>query len=561
MAATDTLDITVTHHQLAAIAEEMGAALIRTAYSPNIKERQDLSCAVFDRAGRMVAQAAHIPVHLGAMPLAVQAAREAAANDRWRPGDVVILNDPYLGGTHLPDVTMVSPVFTAASGDRRSRTRIGFVASRAHQADIGGMSPGSMPLARELFQEGLIIPPIKWVRAGRVQEDILALILRNVRTPDERRGDLFAQRAAHRVGERRYVALAEAIGPEALGQRQDALLDYGEQLCRATLRRIPAGTYSAEDVLDDDGVGDEPVPIRVTIVARDGELRVDFAGSADEVLGSVNAVRAVTVSAVSYVVRCLVGSDGGSERQNQPSTGGAAAASPLPLNAGTMRPVTVITPEGSVVSARWPHAVSAGNVETAQRIVDVVLAAFAPALPGLIPASSYGTMNNTIIGGYDPERQRSFTYYETIGGGHGGAPQGPGLSGAQAHMTNTLNTPAEALEYAYPLQVRAYRLREGSGGAGRHRGGDGLVREVVLDVPATITLLSERRQRGAPGLAGGAAGKPGVNAVHRAAGAVERLPGKCERHLAAGDLLVVETPGGGGWGTPPASGEEPVAGD
>ena len=546
MTATDTLDITVTHHQLAAIAEEMGAALIRTSYSPNIKERQDLSCAVFDRAGRMVAQAAHIPVHLGAMPLAVQAAREAAADDRWRSGDVVILNDPYLGGTHLPDVTMVSPVFTAASGERRNRTLIGFVASRAHQADIGGMSPGSMPLARELFQEGLIIPPIKWVRAGRVQEDILALILRNVRTPDERRGDLFAQRAAHRVGERRYVALAEASGPEVLGQRQDALLDYGEQLCRATLQRIPAGVYSAEDVLDDDGFGDEPVPIRVTIVARDGELRVDFTGSADEVLGSVNAVRAVTVSAVSYVVRCLVGADD--------------AAAPLPLNAGTMRPVTVITPEGSVVSARWPRAVSAGNVETAQRIVDVVLAALAPALPDVIPAASYGTMNNAIIGGYDPERQRSFTYYETIGGGHGGAPQGPGLSGAQAHMTNTLNTPAEALEYAYPLRVQAYRLREGSGGAGRHRGGDGLVREVALDVPATITLLSERRQRGAPGLAGGAAGKPGVNAVRRAGGGMERLPGKCERHLAAGDLLAVETPGGGGWGTPPAGGEEPVSG-
>ena len=357
------------------------------------------------------------------------------------------------------------------------------------------MSPGSMPLARELFQEGLIIPPIKWVRAGRVQEDILALILRNVRTPDERRGDLFAQRAAHRVGERRYVALAAAMGPAALGQRQDALLDYGEQLCRATRRRIPAGTYRAEDVLDDDGIGDEPVPIRVTIVARDGELQVDFTGSADEVLGSVNAVRAVTVSAVSYVVRCLVGADD--------------AAAALPLNAGTMRPVTVITPEGSVVSARWPRAVSAGNVETAQRIVDVVLAALAPALPDLIPAASYGTMNNTIIGGYDPERQRSFTYYETIGGGHGGAPQGPGLSGAQAHMTNTLNTPAEALEYAYPLRVQAYRLREGSGGAGRHRGGDGLVREVALDVPATITLLSERRQRAAPGLAGGAPGTPG----------------------------------------------------
>ena len=548
MTATDTLDITVTHHQLAAIAEEMGAALIRTSYSPNIKERQDLSCAVFDRAGRMVAQAAHIPVHLGAMPLAVQAAREAVADDRWRAGDVVILNDPYLGGTHLPDVTMVSPVFTAANGGRRSRTLIGFVASRAHQADIGGMSPGSMPLARELFQEGLIIPPIKWVRAGRVQEDILALILRNVRTPDERRGDLFAQRAAHRVGERRYVALAEAIGPETLGQRQEALLDYGEQLCRATLRRIPAGTYSAEDVLDDDGVGNEPVPIRVTIGARDGELRVDFTGSADEVPGSVNAVRAVTVSAVSYVVRCLVGADD------------AAAAAPLPLSAGTMRPVTVITPEGSVVSARWPHAVSAGNVETAQRIVDVVLAALAPALPDVIPASSYGTMNNAIIGGYDPERERSFTYYETIGGGHGGAPQGPGLAGAQAHMTNTLNTPAEALEYAYPLRVQAYRLREGSGGAGRHRGGDGLVREVALDVPATITLLSERRQRGAPGLAGGAAGKPGVNAVRHADGGIERLPGKCERHLEAGDLLVVETPGGGGWGTPPASDGEPVSG-
>lgn len=257
---------------------------------------------------------------------------------------------------------------------------------------------------------------------------------------------------------------------------------------------------------------------------------MDFAGSASEVLGPINAVRAVTVSAVSYVVRCLVGSD-------------------LPLNAGTMRPVSVIAPEGSVVNARWPRAVAAGNVETAQRIVDVVLAALAPALPDLIPASSHGSMSNVIIGGYVPERQTSFTYYETIGGGHGGSPHGDGLSGAQAHMTNTLNTPAEALEYAYPLRVQSYRLRDGSGGAGRHRGGDGLVREVVLDVPATITLLSERRRKGAPGLAGGEPGAPGLNTVRHADGTVENLPGKCERHLEAGDVLVIETPGGGGWGT------------
>lgn len=531
MKVAGTLELTVTHHQLVAIAEEMGATLMRSSYSPNIKERRDLSCAVFDVSGRMVAQASHIPVHLGAMPLAVDAARKAFKGDQWSPGDIVILNDPYFGGSHLPDVTMVSPVF-ALDGSSENRRLKGFVASRAHQADIGGTSPGSMPLATELFQEGLIIPPIKWVRAGQIQDDILGLILRNVRTPDERRGDFFAQLAAQRVGERRYEALLDQIGANSLGDLQDALLDYGEALARETLRRIPVGTYRAEDVLDDDGIDVKPVPIRVRITVANGDLKVDFAGSADEVLGPVNAVRAVTVSAVSYVVRCLVGSD-------------------LPLNAGTMRPVTVLTPSGSVVNARWPRAVAAGNVETSQRIVDVLLAALSPALPELVPASSYGSMNNVIIGGYDPQRERSFTYYETIAGGHGGGPDGAGLSGVQAHMTNTLNTPVEALEYAYPLQVQSYRLRYGSGGAGRHRGGDGLVREVEFDVPATVTVLSERRKRGAPGLAGGEAGAPGLNAVRHADGSVESLPGKFERRLAAGDVLVIETPGGGGWGAPP----------
>jgi N-methylhydantoinase B len=521
--ATDPVQLSIFDSLLASIAEEMGAVLGRTALSPNIRERRDYSCAVFDRRGRLVAQAAHIPVHLGAMPVSVAAVRGLAP---FAPGDLAVLNDPYLGGTHLPDITMVSPVHALERGRRRL---IGFVATRAHHADVGGMAPGSMPIAGELVQEGLIIPPIKLRRRGRLNREAMALILRNVRTPDERRGDLEAQMAAQATGERRLRELAERHGVGELSTRMGDLLAYAERLTRATLRRVPDGVYEFEDALDDDGVTAGAVPVRVRLTVARGAIEVDFRGSAAERPSSVNAVAAVTRSAVYYCVMCLLG-------------GGA------PLNAGCFRPVRVLLPEGSVVNPHPGHAVAAGNVETSQRIVDAVFGALARALPGLIPAASSGTMNNVTIGGFDAGRGRPYTYYETLAGGAGASAAGEGLDAVHTHMTNTLNTPVEALEAAYPFRVRAYRLREGSGGRGRHRGGDGLLREYEFLGPARVNVVSERRRLAPWGLAGGGAGRPGRSRLLRAEGETVALPGKVQLDAGPGDRLRVETPGGGGWG-------------
>ncbi len=523
-AAANAATLSIFNSLLASVAEEMGAVLGRSALSPNIRERRDYSCAVFDRRGRLVAQAAHIPVHLGAMPVSVGAVRNLAP---FAPGDLAILNDPYLGGTHLPDVTMVSPVFERPSP--KAGRLIGFVASRAHQADIGGMEPGSMPLARELVQEGLIIPPLKLFRRGRLNEEALALILRNVRTPEERRGDLQAQFAAQRAGDARLRALSSKYGSAALDQRMRELLDYAERLTRAELRRIPDGQYVFEDALDDDGSSSEPVAVRVRIQARAGRLTFDFTGSAPQRPSSVNAVAAVTRSAVFYAVRCLLDED-------------------APMNAGCFRPVTVVLPEGSVVNASAGHAVSAGNVETSQRIVDTVLGALAQALPGLLPAASSGTMNNVTIGGFDHRRGRHFAYYETLAGGAGAGPKRRGLNAVHTHMTNTLNTPVEALEMAYPFRVAEYSIRHGSGGTGRHPGGEGLVRSYEFLAEAQVTLMSDRRRRGPWGLAGGGDGGRGRNSVRRAAGRTEELPSKGPLRVGPGDVLRIETPGGGGWG-------------
>lgn len=540
------------HNLFASVAEEMGVALMRTASSPNIKERRDFSCALFDRRGRLVAQAAHIPVHLGAMPLAVEAVLNELGRDGWQPGDVAILNDPFLGGTHLPDVTMVSPVFLRsspldgqASGVRANarpspttEPLIGFVASRAHQADIGGMSPGSMPLSTELYQEGVIIPPIKWVEAGRINEAFLALLLRNVRTPEERRGDLEAQIAAHRVGERRLVNIVARYTLPEVERQIEALMSHGESLTRSALTALPAGSYSFTDFLDDDGLGAQDLPVVVTLhVESQGSVTVDFTGTAAEVLGPVNAVLAVTTSAVYYAVRCLSDED-------------------LPTNQGCFVPVRVVAPSGTLANARPPRAVAGGNVETSQRITDAIFGALAQALPRRMPAAGQGTMNNVTIGGFDPERGREFAYYETLGGGMGGGPSGPGLSGIHVHMSNTLNTPVEALEFTYPFCVEEYSLRRGSGGAGRHRGGDGLRRVLRLDAPATVTVLSDRRRRCPYGLRGGEPGSPGRNFVRRqGAASEEEVPGKSTLRLNAGDVFGVETPGGGGWGTVERPGE------
>ncbi|HKW76783.1 MAG TPA: hydantoinase B/oxoprolinase family protein [Terriglobales bacterium] len=530
------------------IAEEMGAALRRTAFSPNIKERRDYSCAVFDSDGEVVAMGDHMPVHLGSMPMSVGAAIEALTLE---PGDVAILNDPFRGGTHLPDITLVAPVFCDAPNRKRSkkqnesRNPSFYVASRAHHADVGGTYPGSMGICREIYQEGVRIPPIKLVAGGSEQEDVLRLLLNNVRTPAERQGDLNAQIAACHTGAARLQEAVERYGLAKIQSVMRELQDYSEELMRAFLSRVPQGTYCAEDFLDDDGAGSGPVRIAVTlrfapqqrsrqrsqagVPALQPIVIVDFTGSSPQVSGSINAVEAITYSACFYVFRCLLQED-------------------VPAAAGLMRPVRVIAPEGTVVNARPPAAVAGGNVETSQRIVDVLLRALAQAMPDRVPAGSSGTMNNLTIGGIDPRTGQPFAYYETIAGGMGARPDRNGVSGVHTHMTNSLNTPAEALEHAYPLRVTRYGLRKGSGGAGKFRGGDGIVREVELLADSDVTLLADRRTRGPYGLDGAADGARGRTVIVRANGTEEAVGGKTSLRLKKGDRVRVESPGGGGWG-------------
>jgi N-methylhydantoinase B len=509
-------------HLFIAVAEEMGVVLERTAYSPNIKERRDHSCAVFDREGLLVAQAAHIPVHLGAFPILMA---HLVPRIEWRAGDAVICNDPYLGGTHLPDLSVVTPVF-AADGEL-----FGFVANRAHHADIGGATPGSMGPATELYGEGVIVPPLKLVEGGRVNEAVLALFCRNVRTPVEREGDLAAQLAANEVGARRFSELLEAHGTGQVRARIEAARARSERATRELLAALPAGEYAFEDWLDDDGQGTRDLMIRVAVTVGEGRIRFDFSGTAPQSRGPLNAPLAVTHAAVTYAVLCLLPEE-------------------VPFNAGCFAPIEVVAPEGCLVNPRPPAAVAGGNVETSQRMVDAVLGALAGALPERVPAASQGTMNNVLIGGLGPEGE-PFAYYETIGGGAGASPSGPGVSGIHCHMSNTRNTPAEALEYHYPLRVREYRLRRGSSGAGRHRGGEGLRREIELLAEARVTLLTERRQRGPYGLSGGAPGAPGRNSLALPSPHGRRfcsLPAKTAFDAPAGAIIRIESPGGGGWG-------------
>jgi N-methylhydantoinase B len=518
--ANDPVRLEIARNLLSAAAEEMGVALVRTALSPNIKERRDASCAIFTASGELLAQAAHIPVHLGSMALAARAAMDEAVLER---GDAVLLNDPFRGGTHLPDLTLVSPVFVG-----RSRRPSFYVANRAHHSDVGGIAPGSMAPATECVQEGLRIPPVKLVRRGEIDRDVLAILLANVRTPEEREGDLRAQWASNRVGERRLLELVDRLGLLQTMVGAEALLDYAERLVLALLARAPRGTWRFEDRLDDDGQGSGPIPIRVRLEISPRRMVVDFSGSSMQVRGSVNANRAIALSAVLYVLRCLLPED-------------------APTNGGCLRPVRLVTPPGSIVNARWPAAVAAGNVETSQRLVDAVLGALAKALPHRIPAGSAGTMSNVTIGGYDPLRGRAFTYYETVAGGSGATPRRDGVSGIQTHMTNTRNTPVEALESAFPLRVRALSLREGSGGRGARRGGDGLVRAVESLAPATAAVVADRQREGPYGLGGGNRGAPGRTSLVRH-GRRRKLPAKTSIALEPSDLLVVETPGGGGHG-------------
>jgi N-methylhydantoinase B len=504
-----------------AIAEEMGATLKRTAYSPNIKERRDYSCAIFDESGDMVAQGDHMPVHLGSMPLSVKSAIERRDIG---PGDLVMLNDPYAGGTHLPDITVVSGVFS-------KKKLLFYVANRAHQSDVGGMSPGSMPLAEEIYQEGLRIPPIKLMTGGRINKDVWDLVLLNVRTPLEREGDLAAMLGANRTGERRLLEIVEKYGWTQVRRYVSEILNYSERMTRQVIQSIPDGSYDAEDFLDDDGISDRPITIRVQIRIRGDHATIDFTGTDPQVEGSVNAVYAITASVVFYVFRTLVGL-------------------PIPSNAGGMRPLEIIAPEGTIVNARPPAAVCGGNVETSQRIVDVLYRCLAKALPAVVPAASQGTMNNFTFGGIDPRSGHHVAYYETVSGGMGARPTMHGLSGVHTHMTNSLNTPIEALEHGYPVQVMRYGLRPGSGGTGKWRGGDGVVREVRFLTKARVTVLSDRRLVAPYGLCGGAPGRPGVNTIIRKDGRVEQLPSKFTTYVEAGDTVSIQTPGGGGWGNP-----------
>lgn len=533
------------------VAEEMGIALRRTAFSPNIKERRDYSCAVFDSDGRVIAQGDHMPVHLGSMPMAVASAlREIDL----QPGDVVALNDPFAGGTHLPDVTLVMGVW-AKMGERGEKGKRGrreakmdngrkplfsvspfpfaplplfYVANRAHHADIGGATPGSMGLATDIYGEGLCIPPVRLVRKGELDEDMMRLILANVRSHNERRGDFQAQIGSLRTGATRLLEIVERRGEREAAEYSRHLIEYSARLMRQVIASIPNGGYEAVDALDDDGVSDREVPIKVSITINGEQALVDFTGSAPQVAGPINAVEAITISAVSYVFRCLLEGD-------------------VPASAGLMSPIKVIAPPGTVVNAVHPASVAGDNVETSQRIVDVLFKALAQALPNKIPAASQGTMNNLTIGGLDQRSASEFSYYETVAGGMGARPDQDGMSAVHTHMTNSLNTPAEALEYAYPLRVREYRIRKGSGGKGKQNGGDGVVREIETLAAARMSLLADRRRRRPYGLGGGEDGKPGSAAII-SDGRVRKIGSKGSWELDAGDRVRIETPGGGGFG-------------
>ncbi|MFQ5551964.1 MAG: hydantoinase B/oxoprolinase family protein, partial [Gemmatimonadales bacterium] len=483
-------------------------------------ERLDYSCALFDGNGELVAQGAHMPVHLGSMPLAVAAA--IAAHD-MEEGDQVLVNDPFAGGTHLPDLTLVQPVFID-DGEPFM-----YVANRAHHSDVGGMTPGSMPLSESVFQEGIRIPPVKLVSHGIVVPDLMNLILTNVRTPEERSGDLTAQIASNRIGERRIAGMVRRYGRTVVAEYAGHVQDYAEEMTRSAIAAIPDGRYEFEDFMDDDGVDDGPFTIRVAVSIDGSSATVDFAGTDPQVRGCVNANYAITLSAVMYCFRVIIPFD-------------------VPANRGTLRPLTVLAPAGSLVNARVPAAVAGGNVETSQRIVDTVLGALSQALPEVVPAASSGTMNNFTFGGIDPDSGSEFAYYETIAGGMGARRGADGMNATHTHMTNSQNTPVEALEHSYPVRVQRYEIARGTGGLGRTHGGDGITRAIEFLVPASVTILSDRRKRGPWGLSGGADGTPGENQIVKS-NSVEALPSKCSVDAAAGDVISIRTPGGGGYGT------------
>ncbi len=521
----DPVTFEIVKNSLVSVAEEMGVVLRRSSFSANIKERRDFSCALFDRRGQLVSQAEHIPVHLGAMPYSVSSILHDYV-DEIAEGDTFILNDPFRGGTHLPDITMVSSIF-------HNRELAGFTANRAHHSDVGGSTPGSMSsLSTDVYQEGVRIPPVKLWARGKLDEQILDLILSNVRTPKERLGDLRAQQAANTVGAKRFLEITRRFGSNTIWSGMGQLLDYSKRLMIQEIGKFPRGSVAAIDYMDDDGFETDDIPIRVKLTVEQNGISFDFTGSSRQVKGPVNAVYSITLSAVYYVVRCVTDPE-------------------IPANAGCFQPVEVVAPEGTIVNARPPASVAGGNVETSQRIVDVALRAFGEIVPERVCAACQGTMNNLAMGGVDPSSGRYFTYYETIAGGFGARYARDGIDGLHSHMTNTLNTPVEALEASFPLRVRRYELVPGSGGLGRFRGGLGLVREMeLLAKDCTVSLLGERQRRMPWGFRGGLNGLPGMYTIARAGGRVEKVRSKSVVRADYGDVVSIRTPGGGGYGSP-----------
>lgn len=519
------VELNLFESRLSSVCDEMGLVLRNAAFSPNIRDRLDYSCAIFDAQGELCAQAAHIPVHLGSMAYAMG---DLVSRFDWAEGDQVILNDPYLGGTHLPDVTMIAPVF-------HRDLLTGFVVNRAHHADIGASAPGSMPISSSLEEEGLLISPVHLVVAGQRDQALWQTMLSSTRSPLDSAGDFEAQLAANSAGQERLKQLVQQMGEEAYQVGLRALNAYAERLADAVFLSIPNGQYSFEDILDDDGQGQSSIPIRIKLVVEDSEVIADFEGTADQVAGNVNCPVSVVASAVYYVFRCLMPAQ-------------------TPACAGAFRKIHIRVPEASLLNARYPAAVAAGNVETSTRIVDVVMGALVKALPDQLPAASHGSMNNVAMGASgasgatETAGAAGWDYYETIGGGMGAGPMVDGSSGLQTHMTNTRNTPIEVLESRYPLRLREYALRADSGGTGEHSGGDGLIREFEVLQQTQVSLLTERRVSRPWGL--GAAeidqhdqqGQAGRNLLNG-----REVPAKCFLQLQVGDRLRIETPGGGGW--------------
>lgn len=547
----DSVTLEVVRNACIAIAEEMNAALIRTSYSPNIKDRRDCSCAVFDYVtesenadgtqegepgAEMISQAENQPVHLGAMPFSVRAAIERFSGDSLSAGDAILLNDPFHGGAHLPDLTLVSPVIV-------DEQLLGFVANRAHHADVGGGQAGSVSAdSVDIFQEGIRIPPVKLYEGGEENEDVMEIILSNVRTPDERRGDLRAQQAANETGKTRFRELAEKYGTDELRTILSEIKKYSERRMRDEISALPDGKYEFSDVLDDDGQGQTDIEIHAVVSITDSDIMVDFAGTAEQVAGAINAPLAVTASATYYAIRCVTDPE-------------------IPPNHGCYRPISISAPPGSIVNAEPPAAVVGGNLETSQRVTDVLLGAFGEVVPSRVIGACQGTMNNITLGGTDPRDGSPYAFYETEGGGFGGRAGGDGMDGVHVHMSNTLNTPAEVLETAYPLRIVRYELRTDSGGAGEFRGGLGIRRDIeVMGHEASFSVLADRRRHAPFGVNGGEAGATGEDYLWRD-GEWVGIPGKSSHTLAPGTVLSVRTPGGGGFGSPAERDDEAIRED